>query len=65
MDWRQYLTADPQVMHGAVCFSGTRIPVSVVLANLADDAHTVVQEALSGARDDAVMAASRRGVSRY
>lgn len=35
MDWRAYITATPEVMHGAVCFLGTRIPVSVVLDNLA------------------------------
>ena len=35
MDWKPYITTDPQVMHGAVCFRGTRIPVSVVLDNLA------------------------------
>ena len=35
MDWKPYISADPQIMHGAVCFRGTRIPVSVVLDNLA------------------------------
>jgi uncharacterized protein (DUF433 family) len=35
MDWKPHITADPQVMHGAVCFRGTRVPVSVVLDNLA------------------------------
>lgn len=35
MDWRPFITADPGIMHGAVCFLGTRIPVSVVLDNLA------------------------------
>lgn len=35
MDWKQYISADPQVLHGAVCIHGTRIPVSVVLDNLA------------------------------
>ena len=35
MDWKPYITADPEVMHGAVCLRGTRIPVSVVLDNLA------------------------------
>ena len=35
MDWRPYITSDPQIMHGTVCFRGTRIPVSVVLDNLA------------------------------
>ncbi len=37
MDWRPYITADPQIMHGAMCFRGTRISVSVVLDNLAAD----------------------------
>lgn len=36
MDWKPYITTDPQIMHGAACFTGTRIPVSVVLDNLAD-----------------------------
>lgn len=35
MDWRSYISTDPHIMHGAVCFRGTRIPVSVVLDNLA------------------------------
>jgi len=34
MDWEQYITSDPNVMHGAVCLRGTRVPVSVVLDNL-------------------------------
>ena len=35
MDWKPFISADPEIMHGAVCFRGTRIPVSVVLDNLA------------------------------
>lgn len=35
MDWKPYITSDPQIMHGVVCFRDTRIPVSVVLDNLA------------------------------
>lgn len=38
MDWKPFITVDPRIMHGAVCFEGTRIPVSVVLDNLADGA---------------------------
>lgn len=38
MDWKQYITTDPGILHGAACFSGTRIPVTVVLDNLADGA---------------------------
>lgn len=36
MDWKSHVSTDPEVMHGAVCLRGTRIPVSVVLDNLAD-----------------------------
>ncbi len=35
MDWRDYIATDPAIMQGAVCLRGTRIPVSVVLDNLA------------------------------
>ena len=35
MDWKPYISADPQVMHGAVCLRGTRVPLSVILDNLA------------------------------
>jgi uncharacterized protein (DUF433 family) len=35
MDWTPYIVSDPLVMHGLACFKGTRIPVSVVLDNLA------------------------------
>lgn len=31
VDWKPYITADPEIMHGAACFRGTRVPVSVVL----------------------------------
>ena len=30
------LKIDPNIMHGAVCFAGTRIPVTVFLDNLAE-----------------------------
>ncbi len=36
MDWTYDITTDPNILHGAVCFAGTRIPVTVVLDNLAD-----------------------------
>lgn len=36
MDWKPHISADPNLLHGTVCFSGTRVPVSVVLDNLAD-----------------------------
>ncbi|MEO6596126.1 MAG: DUF433 domain-containing protein [Planctomycetota bacterium] len=35
MNWRDRITANPNVCHGRVCIKGTRIMVSVVLDNLA------------------------------
>lgn len=35
MDWREHISADPQICHGKVCIRGTRIMVSVILDNLA------------------------------
>ena len=36
MRWQDHITVNPAVLHGKACIRGTRIPVSVVLANLAD-----------------------------
>jgi len=35
MDWREYITVDPEVCHGKPCVKGTRVMVSVILDNLA------------------------------
>jgi uncharacterized protein (DUF433 family) len=35
VDWREHIDSKPEVVHGQLCFKGTRIPVSVVLDNLA------------------------------
>ena len=35
-DWRDRVTTSADVCHGAACVRGTRIPVSVLLDNLAD-----------------------------
>jgi len=35
VNWKDYITFDPDVCHGKACFKGTRIMVSVVLDNLA------------------------------
>ncbi len=35
MDWRERISCDPNVCHGKACVKGTRIMVSIVLANLA------------------------------
>jgi len=45
MNWREHIAVDPLVCHGQACLRGTRIPVSVVLDNLAAgiDAAEIVQ----------------------
>jgi uncharacterized protein (DUF433 family) len=35
MDWHDHITVDPEICHGKACIKGTRIPVAVILANLA------------------------------
>ena len=35
MRWQDYISVDSTVAHGKACIAGTRIPVAVVLANLA------------------------------
>ncbi len=35
MDWKQYITTNPAIHHGKACIKDTRIPVAVVLDNLA------------------------------
>ncbi len=34
--WREHLTSDPQICGGRLCAKGTRIPVTVILDNLAE-----------------------------
>ena len=35
MNWKDRITTDPAICHGKPCIKGTRVPVSVVLDNLA------------------------------
>jgi uncharacterized protein (DUF433 family) len=37
MNWQERITVDPMVCHGKACIKGTRVMVSVVLDNLADN----------------------------
>ena len=38
VDWRQLLTADPQICHGQLCAKGTRVFVTNILDSLAEGA---------------------------
>ena len=58
MNWRDHITVNPAVCHGAPCLKGTRVMVSVVLANLAEgrveqeilrDYHSLRPEAIPAA----------------
>jgi uncharacterized protein (DUF433 family) len=35
MNWRERVSVDPMVCHGQACVKGTRIPISVILDNVA------------------------------
>ena len=35
MNWQEHISVDPEVCHGRACIAGTRVPVTVVLENLA------------------------------
>jgi uncharacterized protein (DUF433 family) len=37
MDWQDRIAVDPLVCHGKACIKGTRVMVSVVLDNLAEN----------------------------
>ncbi len=36
IDWRKFISADPEVHHGEPCITGTRIPVSMIIGSVAD-----------------------------
>lgn len=54
MDWKQRISVNADVCHGAVCIKGTRIMVSVVLDNLAsgESAESILVSYPSLTRDD-------------
>ena len=36
MNWKKRITVDPGICHGKACIANTRVPVSVILDNLAE-----------------------------
>jgi uncharacterized protein (DUF433 family) len=36
MAWQEYLSTDPKICGGQICANGTRVPVTVILDNLAE-----------------------------
>lgn len=53
-NYSEHITTDPMVSHGQPCIRGTRIPVSVVLDNLATGmtAHEITDSYPSLTKDD-------------
>lgn len=37
MNWRERISVDPAVCHGKACIAGTRVLVSTILDNFADE----------------------------
>lgn len=37
MNWRERITVDPAICHGKACITGTRVLVSTILDNFADE----------------------------
>ena len=37
MRWQDHISVDPSICHGKACIAGTRVMVSVILDNLAED----------------------------
>ncbi len=54
MRWQDHISADPNVCHGKACIKGTRVTVSVILDNLAEDLdiNEIVRSYPSVKRDD-------------
>lgn len=58
MDWREYITVDPQICHGKASIKGTRIMVSIILDNLAAGlTQDRIIESYPGINHDAILAA--------
>jgi uncharacterized protein (DUF433 family) len=54
MDWTEHISSTADICHGTPCIRGTRIMVSVILDNLADnvDEETILKNYPSLKRDD-------------
>lgn len=60
MNWRDYITTDPNICHGQACIRGTRIPVAVVLDNLATNlSHQEILQSYPSLTEESLCAATR------
>lgn len=63
-NWQEFVTVDPAISHGQACIKGTRIPVSVVLDNLAaGESEAEILQSYTTLTADALRAALAYGES--
>ncbi|MBF0460930.1 MAG: DUF433 domain-containing protein [Magnetococcales bacterium] len=59
MNWRDCITTNPQICHGQACIRGTRIPVSVILDNLAaNPSHQALLQSYPSLTEESICAAT-------
>lgn len=59
MNWRDHIAADPTICHGQACIRGTRIPVAVVLDNLAANlSHQEILQSYPSLTEESLCAAT-------
>jgi len=53
MNWRDRITVDPMVCHGAACIKGTRVLVATLVDNVAaGEPHAAIAQAYRAAPED-------------
>jgi uncharacterized protein (DUF433 family) len=53
MEWREHISMNPRVCQGKPCIKGTRVMVSVILDNLAEDeSYESIMEGYRVTRED-------------
>jgi len=58
MNWRDRIVIEPSIHHGDPCIKGTRVPVSVIVASIADgDTPATIIDAWPQLNEDDIRAA--------
>lgn len=57
MEWRERIFIDPEICHGKACVRGTRIPVTIILDNLAQgNTFDIILKQYPGLQNDDILA---------
>jgi uncharacterized protein (DUF433 family) len=66
MDWREYITSDPQILFGKPVITGTRIPVDLLLEKLAaGNSRKEILEAYPKLTPEGIQACLQYNVRKY